>query len=130
MTQQTAITKGVLVKVTTEYREDLSTISEGIYYFNYHITIANQNNYPIQLVHRDWFIYDSLFPSAHVSGEGVIGQQPLLEAGEIFNYVSGCELRSEIGTMSGFYTFIHGETGEIIRVDIPVFHLIYPGRLN
>jgi ApaG protein len=130
MTQQTAITKGVLVKVNTEYREDLSTITEGVYYFNYHITIENQNSYPVQLVHRDWFIYDSLFPSVHVSGEGVIGQQPVLEAGEIFTYASGCELRSEIGAMSGYYSFLNLETKETIRVDIPTFHLIYPGRLN
>jgi ApaG protein len=130
MTQQTAITKGVLVKVNTEYREDLSTITEGVYYFNYHITIENQNSYPVQLVHRDWFIYDSLFPSVHVSGEGVIGQQPVLEAGEIFIYASGCELRSEIGAMSGYYSFLNLETKETIRVDIPTFHLIYPGRLN
>jgi ApaG protein len=130
MTQQTAITKGVLVKVNTEYREDLSTITEGVYYFNYHITIENQNSYPVQLVHRDWFIYDSLFPSVHVSGEGVIGQQPVLEAGEIFTYASGCELRSEIGAMSGYYSFLNLETKETIRVDIPTFHLIYPGRMN
>ncbi len=130
MTQQTAITKGVLVKVNTAYREDLSTITDGVYYFNYHIIIENQNNYPVQLVHRDWFIYDSLFPAAHVSGEGVIGQQPILEAGEIFSYASGCELRSEIGAMSGFYTFVHAETQETIRVDIPTFQLIYPGRMN
>lgn len=130
MTQQTAITKGVLVKVNTEYREDLSTITEGVYYFNYHITIENQNSYPIQLVHRDWFIYDSLFPSVHVSGEGVIGQQPVLEAGEIFTYASGCELRSEIGAMSGYYSFLNLVMKETIRVDIPTFHLIYPGRLN
>lgn len=130
MTQQTAITKGVLVKVNTEYREDLSTITEGVYYFNYHITIENQNSYPIQLVHRDWFIYDSLFPSVHVSGEGVIGQQPVLEAGEIFTYASGCELRSEIGAMSGYYSFLNLVMKETIRVDIPTFYLIYPGRLN
>ena len=130
MTQQTAITKGVLVKVNTEYREDLSTITEGVYYFNYHITIENQNSYPVQLIHRDWFIYDSLFPSVHVSGEGVIGQQPVLEAGEIFTYASGCELRSEIGAMSGYYSFLNLETKETIRVDIPTFHLIYPGRMN
>ncbi|MEN9978139.1 MAG: hypothetical protein RLZZ569_764 [Bacteroidota bacterium] len=130
MIQQTAITEGVLVKVNTKYRGDLSTISEGVYYFNYHIIIENQNNYSIQLIHRDWFIYDALFPAAHVSGEGVIGQQPILEAGEVFSYTSGCELRSEIGSMSGFYTFLNLVTNETIRVDIPSFNLIYPGRLN
>jgi ApaG protein len=130
MIQQTAITEGVLVKVNTKYRGDFSTISEGVYYFNYHIIIENQNNYSIQLIHRDWFIYDVLFPAAHVSGEGVIGQQPILEAGEVFSYTSGCELRSEIGSMSGFYTFLNLVTNETIRVDIPSFNLIYPGRLN
>lgn len=130
MIQQTAITEGVLVKVNTLYRVDLSTVSESVYYFNYHITIENQNNYSIQLIHRDWFIYDSLFPAAHVSGEGVIGQQPILEAGEVFSYTSGCELRSEIGAMSGFYTFLNFQSKETIRVDIPTFQLIYPGRMN
>ena len=100
-----AITEGVLVRVTAQFRADISQIREGSFFFNYRIDIENQNAFPIQLLHRDWFIFDSLNPPTHVSGEGVIGQQPLLEPGELFNYTSGCELRSEIGSMQGFYTF-------------------------
>ena len=125
-----AITEGVLVRVTAQFRADISQIREGSFYFNYRIDIENQNPFPIQLWHRDWFIFDSLNPPTHVSGEGVIGQQPLLEPGELFNYTSGCELRSEIGSMQGFYTFKNTITEEVFRVDIPTFQLVFPGRFN
>ncbi len=125
-----AITEGVLVRVTAQFRADISHIREGSFFFNYRIDIENQNAFPVQLIHRDWFIFDSLNPPTHVSGEGVIGQQPILEPGELFNYTSGCELHSEIGSMHGFYTFKNTITDDVFRVDIPTFELIFPGRFN
>lgn len=130
MSKIIAITDGVAVKVTTQFRADVSQIKEGSYFFNYRIDIENQNNFSVQLIHRDWFIFDSLNYPEHVSGEGVVGQQPIFEAGEIYNYTSGCEIHSEVGRMHGFYTFLNLQTNEIFKVDIPSFQLIFPGRLN
>ena len=130
MNKSISITEGVEVGVSTQFRADVSQTKEGSYFFNYRISIENRNSYSIQLVHRDWFIFDSLNPPVHVSGEGVVGQQPVLEAGESYSYTSGCEIHSEIGSMHGFYTFMNNETNELFRVEIPVFDLIFPGRLN
>lgn len=130
MSQNVAITEGVLVKVTTQFRADVSQAKEGSYYFNYRVDIENQNRFPVQLIHRDWFIFDSLNPPIHVSGEGVVGQQPRLETGEAYNYTSGCEIHSEIGAMHGFYTFLNLETRDVFRVEIPTFQLVFPGRFN
>lgn len=130
MSKTTALTAGVFVKVSTQFRADVSLVGDSIFFFNYRIDIENRNAFAIQLVHRDWFIFDSLNPTSHVSGEGVVGQLPVLEPGETYQYTSGCELRSDIGSMTGFYTFRNMETGEMFKADIPVFQLNYPGKLN
>jgi ApaG protein len=130
MNKSISITEGVEVSVSTQFRADVSQTTENSYFFNYRIGIENRNSHPVKLLHRDWFIFDSLNPPIHVSGEGVIGQQPELEAGESYSYTSGCELHSEIGSMNGFYTFLNVSTNEIFRVNIPSFELVFPGRLN
>jgi ApaG protein len=81
MTQITALTEGVLIRVSTQFRADVSQTTDSIYFFSYRIDIENQNQFKVQLLHRDWFIFDSLNPIIHVSGEGVVGQQPILESG-------------------------------------------------
>ena len=130
MTENTAISQGVQVTVSTDFRADISQVKAGSYFFGYRINIENQNSYPIQLIHRDWFIFDSLNPTVHVSGEGVVGERPVLEAGERYQYTSGCELHSEIGSMHGFYTFKNLLTEELFRVEIPNFQLAFPGKLS
>ena len=124
------ITAGVLVSVSTQFRADLSQIESSRYFFNYTIFIANKNNFPVQLLHRDWFVHDALKMPYRVSGQGVIGEQPIFEPGFTYDYTSGCELDNEIGTMSGYYTFQNLVTKELFEVQIPKFSLIYPGRLN
>ena len=130
MDKSISITEGVEVSVSTQFRADVSQSTDHSYFFNYRIEIENRNSYSVKLLHRDWFIFDSLNPPIHVSGEGVIGQQPELEPGESYSYTSGCELNSEIGSMHGFYTFLNLNTNEIFRVNIPTFQLIFPGRFN
>lgn len=130
MNKSVSITDGVEVSVSTQFRADVSHTSENSFFFNYRVNIENRNSFSIKLLHRDWFIFDSLNPPVHVSGEGVIGQQPELEPGESYSYTSGCELHSEIGSMHGFYTFLNQNTNEVFRVNIPAFDLVFPGRLN
>jgi ApaG protein len=130
MEQNVAITEGVLVRVVTQFRADVSQVADQSFFFHYRVEIENQNPFPVQLIHRDWFIFDSLNPPVHVSGEGVVGQQPTLEPGETYQYTSGCELHSEVGAMHGFYTFINPMSQTVFRVNIPAFQLIFPGRLN
>lgn len=130
MSQHVAITEGIEVRVIKQFRPDLSQTKENSFFFNYRIDIENKNSFSVQLLHRDWFIFDALNAPVHVSGEGVIGEQPILEAGESYQYTSGCEIHSEIGSMHGFYTFKNELTQDLFRVEIPVFQLIFPGVLN
>ncbi len=125
-----SITEGVKVSVVTEFKPEFSNISAARFVHVYHITIENHNAFPVRLMHRDWFIFDSLNETIHVSGEGVIGEQPNIQAGEVFQYASSCELFSEIGGMHGFYSFINQQTGKYFRVEIPNFILGFPGKWN
>ncbi len=126
----TAITEGVKISVNTQFRSDLSQIMSSQFFFNYRITIENHNAFDIQLITRDWYIFDSLNEPSFVSGSGVVGEQPLLKPGQSFTYTSGCELMSEMGFMKGFYTFKNLSNGKLFQVIVPTFKLIYPPRLN
>lgn len=127
---KTAITEGIRISVVSSFKPELSRIDGNLYYFDYRISIENINPFPVQLLRRDWFIYDSLDAPKYVSGEGVVGQQPVLEAGEVYSYSSGCDLSSEIGYMTGHYTFLNMESKSEFPVLIPKFELILPAKLN
>jgi len=127
---ETAITEGVQITVETKFRSDLSHVIDNQFFFNYTITMENRNNFTVQLLSRDWYIFDSLNEPNFVSGNGVIGEQPILKPGQQFTYMSGCELFSEIGFMKGFYTFKNLSDNNLFQVYVPVFKLIHPPRLN
>ena len=59
------------------------------------------------------------------AAKGVVGEQPLLEPGASFDYVSGCPLTTPTGAMEGRY-FMIGADGARFAVDIPRFPLIAP----
>lgn len=127
---QTAITEGVVIRVQSKFMEEYSDIDNSQFYFKYHIEIENQSPFTIQLLTRDWYIFDCLNLPKMVSGDGVVGEQPILKPGETFAYNSGCALNSEIGYMTGHYTFINLETKQTFPVLIPRFELYFPAVLN
>jgi ApaG protein len=98
--------------------------------FTYRITIENQSDHTIQLMRRHWHIFDAGFSMREVEGEGVVGQQPVLEPGQVHQYVSGCNLKSGIGKMSGTYLMEKVVDGSKMQVNIPEFTMIAPLRLN
>lgn len=124
------ISSGVKISVTPVFRSDLSHPFELSYFFNYTVHLTNQNNFSIQLISRDWYIFDSLGEAKYVNGVGVIGKQPILNPGETFVYTSGCDLLSELGFMKGFYTFKNLEDSSYFESTIPTFKLEFPARLN
>ena len=124
------ISAGVGIQVETTFRPDLSDLVEGTYFFNYRITIVNTNDFSIQLLHREWHIFDSLRLHEYVSGAGVVGEQPILHSGQQFSYVSGCQLFSEIGKMEGYYTFLNMQNGTLFKSKIPRVDLVYHGKMN
>jgi len=126
----TALSYGVKISVESIYRKDLSNTENSIFFFNYRVEIVNTNNFDIQLLKRHWHIFDSLNPLREVKGEGVVGEQPILKPGQKHTYVSGCDIHSEIGFMTGYYSFIRIDTNEIFKVSIPRFQLISTPKLN
>jgi ApaG protein len=126
----TEITQGIKVSVETEYQPAYSSPSQYHYVFTYRITIENQSEHTIQLMRRHWHIYDAGFSSREVEGEGVVGQQPVLEPGQLHQYVSGCNLKSGIGKMVGTYQMERVVDGIKMQVNIPEFTMIAPLRLN
>ena len=126
----TLTTSGIQISVSTRFRRDLSDITVSSYFFNYHIEIENTNPFPVQLMSRDWYIFDSLSAARYVNGEGVVGEQPVLQPGEKYSYISGCDLVSEIGMMKGFYTFKNLLDDTSFEVFVPTFVMEYPGKMN
>jgi len=129
-TMETTITKGIKISVVSSFKSEYSNLLQNAYYFEYRIQIENKSEHTVKLIRRDWFIYDSLDLPRYVSGEGVVGQQPILSPGEIYQYTSGSDLSSEIGYMTGHYTFIDMETELEFPVYIPRFDLIFPAKMN
>jgi ApaG protein len=126
----TEITEGVKVSVETEYQAAYSSPSQYHYVFTYRITIENNSEYTIQLLRRHWFIHDAGFNQREVEGEGVVGQQPILEPGQNHQYVSGCNLKSGIGKMVGTYLMERIVDGSKLQINIPEFTMVAPLRLN
>lgn len=126
----TAVTEGIKVSVKTEYQQEYSSPLQAHYVFTYRIKIENASENTIQLLRRHWLIYDANGTVREVEGEGVIGQQPVLEPGETHEYVSGCNLRSNMGKMVGTYLIERIIDGKQIRVAIPEFTMVVPYKLN
>lgn len=126
----TAITQGVKISVETIYQEEYSNPANEHFMFAYQISIENLSDYSVQLMRRQWFIFDSNGTEREVEGEGVVGQQPVIEPGQSHTYVSGCHLTTDMGTMSGNYLMNRMVDGTDFIVDIPEFNLIVPYRLN
>lgn len=124
------ISKGVGVTVETFYQSEYSNPVAGEYMFAYRITIDNYNSFPVKLHRRHWYIVDSNGSKREVEGEGVIGVQPVLESGEQYQYVSGCNLQSDMGKMYGVYQMENLFDKSFFEVYIPVFDMIAPFKLN
>lgn len=126
----TEITKGIKVSVETEYQPAYSSPSQYHYVFTYKVTIENQSENTIQLLRRHWHIHDAGFLAREVEGEGVVGQQPILEPSQYHQYVSGCNLKSGFGKMLGTYLMERIVDGHRFEVTIPEFNMVAPFKLN
>jgi len=99
------------------------------------ITIKNISDYTVQLKKRHWYIFDSNGMKSEVEGEGVVGEQPILAPGQSYQYVSGCNLMTDMGNMHGTYLMERvpraiGIDGKLFNVKIPEFLMIVPYKLN
>jgi len=123
--QHAAMTAGVTVRVAVNFMPDQSRTEARRWFWVYHIRIENRRDDVIQLLTRHWRITDSRGMVSLVDGEGVVGETPVLAPGQTHDYVSGCELMTNMGSMEGHYTFA-AEDGERFDVAIPFFPLAAP----
>ena len=124
------ISEGVNVSVETFYQPEYSNPVSSEYMFAYRVTLENNNAFPVQLLRRHWYIFDSNGAKREVEGEGVVGQQPVIEPGHSHEYVSGCNLKTDMGSMKGEYQMARLMDNFIFNVQIPEFYLIAPYRMN
>lgn len=124
------ITQNIKITVESMYKSEYSKPDKQYYIFAYKITIENKGEHTIQLMTRHWEIFDSVGERKKVDGRGVIGQQPILKPGEKYPYVSGCNLKSDLGCMEGHYNMLNHVTQEMLTIPIPKFNLIANYRLN
>ena len=124
-----ACTQGIRVRVESSFDPLRSRISENQWFFLYTITIANEGEQRVQLMSRHWIITDESGRIEEVRGTGVVGEQPVLEPGESFEYTSGCPLPTPTGTMMGTYQ-MRTEKGETFDAEIAPFLLSEPYLVN
>jgi ApaG protein len=97
------VTHGIRISVEPTFLAEKSQPKAGLYYFAYRVRIQNEREEPTQLVSRHWLIRDGKGATHEVKGDGVIGLQPVLAPGEIFEYSSFCPLPTPTGSMRGTY---------------------------
>jgi len=119
----------VAVTTVPQYLPEQSEPEAERYVFAYTITIQNTGSIASQLISRHWLITDANEEVQEVRGLGVVGQQPLLQPGERFEYTSGASLKTPVGTMRGSYQMV-AEDGTQFEVEIPEFALAMPRVLH
>ena len=124
-----ATTRGIRVEVEGFYESERSNPSNGEYFFSYRVSIANLGAEAAQLLSRVWVITDGDGKEQLVQGPGVVGDQPLLEPGERFEYTSFCPLPTPVGAMRGSYR-MRTRGGELFDAEIASFSLTAPYALN
>ena len=120
-----ATTRDVIVRVSVSFLPEQSEPIKGRWFWAYHIRIENEGRQAVQLVSREWTIVDGRGGRHEVAGDGVVGEQPVIEPGASFDYVSGCPLNTPSGYMEGLYHMV-GADGRSFEVDIPRFPLTAP----
>ena len=119
----------IKIDIKTEYVPELSNNEDSMFYFSYKVKIKNMGLKKVQLLSRHWDIKDGLGRKKSINGEGVIGKKPIINPGEYYEYKSYCPLKSEFGSMDGFYT-MKDENGNLFKTVIPNFGLISPESIN
>ena len=118
-------TKKINITVNPYFLEDQSEPDDQHFVWAYQVTIDNQSKERVQLINRFWKIIDSNGTKQEVSGQGVVGEQPVLNPGEKFEYTSGTPLSTPSGFMEGYYE-METKKGVKFEAYIPQFSLDSP----
>ena len=126
---ESQITENVEVQAESFFLEEHSKPEENHFVFAYKIRIKNHGNQTLQLLSRHWVITDSNGEVEEIRGEGVVGEQPVLQPNESFKYTSGTIIETPVGTMQGEYQ-MEAENGYKFEAEIPMFSLKVPKIVN
>ena len=118
-------TRSITVTVEPFYLDEQSSPEENHFVWAYHVRIQNHGEQTVQLLTRFWRITDSLGNVQEVRGDGVVGEQPILNPGDSFEYTSGTPLPTPSGIMVGAYQML-AQSGERFDIDVPAFSLDSP----
>jgi len=122
-------TRGIRIEVESTYLSDRSSPRDSQYLFAYRVRISNIGPETAQLVSREWIITNADGEVARVKGPGVVGEQPVLPPGGVFEYSSFCPLKTSVGAMQGSYQMVTAD-GEQFDAQIAPFTLAVPNALN
>lgn len=122
-----ATTQGVHVEVESRFSPPHS--KPGVWFFLYRVRISNRGGERVQLISRHWIIRDATGRVEEVTGAGVVGDQPVLEPGESYEYTSGCPLATPFGSMRGTYQMVTAG-GSHFDAQIAEFMLREPGAIH
>ena len=121
------LTDGVRVQAAARFLEDESDPERPVFVYGYTIRITNEGRERVKLLSRHWIVLDAHNRKEEIVGEGVVGRQPELRSGEMYEYTSRCPLGTEWGTMEGSYTF-ERRGGERFEVAVGRFFLVPSAR--
>lgn len=122
----TKTTRDITVTAIPQFLADHSEPSDNHYVWAYTIQVENESEHPVKLLNRHWKITDAQGVTQEVRGAGVVGEQPLLNPGEAFQYTSGTALATSSGLMFGEYEMVIPTSGEHFEVEVPAFSLDSP----
>lgn len=122
-------TQDILIEVYPHYVPERSAPEHNQYFYAYKIVITNNGKVACRVIHRHWKIKDGNGKTYDVQGSGVVGEQPMLQPGEHFEYTSFCPLHSPYGNMRGKYQMID-EFGNRFWITVPVFFFRPPRELT
>ena len=117
-----AVTRNIEVVVSPRFVADRSSAENNYYFWAYTISITNKGSDTVQLKTRHWRITDANGRRQEVRGAGVVGEEPVLKAGEAFEYTSGVPLQTPSEFMVGTYGMVSAD-GELFDIEIPAFSL-------
>ena len=128
-TTSTAVTADVRVDVRARYSDEHSAPAASRWFFLYTIRITNEGDAKVQLLNRHWTIVDGTGHTEEVHGPGVVGEQPVLEPGQAFEYTSGCPLPTPFGSMAGIFDMQRDDDTEF-EAEVALFQLMQPGSIH
>ncbi len=120
---------GIVIETQVKYLPEQSDEAADRFVFSYTISITNIGTSAARLISRHWVITDAYNHVQEVRGQGVVGEQPMLQPSQSFEYSSGTVLATQVGTMRGSYQ-MRGEDGSEFDVEIPEFVLSVPRVLH